>query len=45
MKLDEKIIKWDRHKQACDCDKIIDFPIPKNKDEQEDGFAWDESVV
>ena len=45
MKLEEKIIKWVRHKQPCDFDKIIEFQIPMNKDKQDDGVNLDDAIT
>ena len=45
MKLKEKRIKWVRRKQPCDCDKIIDFSMPMNKDKQYDDVNLDDSIT
>ena len=34
MKVNSKGIRWDRHQTACDCDKIIDVLVLRNKNKQ-----------
>ena len=45
MKLNSKGIRWNGHKQACECNKIIDFLIPRNECKQVNESILDDTVA